>query len=96
MAINFGAYELIKSKIAKYESLHGMGASLISGGIAGIISTTICFPLDLIMRNLQTGAGSSGPFAVASQIYSSHGLRGFYSGLKPQLIKALPYTCAVW
>jgi len=58
-------YELIKSKLAKYdESLNGMAASLISGGIAGIISTTICFPLDLIMRNLQTGAAASGPFTV--------------------------------
>mmetsp|Transcript_29974 Transcript_29974/g.58601 ORF Transcript_29974/g.58601 Transcript_29974/m.58601 type:complete len:466 (-) Transcript_29974:113-1510(-) len=95
MAINFGAYELFKSYMNDV-GIHGIVASLLCGGLAGIISTTACFPLDLIMRNLQTGSGRQTPFQVMRHIYSNSGLRGFYRGLTPQIIKILPYTCTVW
>lgn len=66
-------------------SLHG---KLVSGAVAGIIGTLTIFPLDFIKTHLQ--ASSMDLQTLIRKIYPIGGLRGFYSGLIPNLIGVTP------
>jgi solute carrier family 25 phosphate transporter 23/24/25/41 len=67
--------------------------SLVCGGTAGLISSTLTFPLDLIRRRLQLEgqAGARryrGYMDVARSVLAAGGLRGFYAGILPEYYKA--------
>ena len=69
-------------------------ASLISGGIAGIVT----MPADVIKTRFQLGLGETGIQITTTQfvkeILSNHGLRGLLNGLVPRLLKVSP-ACAI-
>jgi solute carrier family 25, member 33/36 len=64
---------------------------LLSGGVAGTISSVITNPLEVIKTQLQA-SGSSGrnPVTVAKQIITQDGLSGFFRGLPPTLVGIIP------
>ena len=69
--------------------------SLTCGGIAGLISSTATFPLDLIRRRMQLeGQGGirryRGYADVARAVFASGGFRGFYAGIIPEYYKVQP------
>ncbi|WFD36735.1 coenzyme A transporter [Malassezia cuniculi] len=77
---------------------------LCSGALAGAISQTVSYPLEVIRRRQQVG-GLLQPARMLRisdtirWIYSNHGLRGFYVGLSIGYIKVIPMTAisfAVW
>lgn len=59
---------------------------LLSGAVAGVIGTSIIFPIDLIKTKLQSSNSRARMSAVFRDIYNRQGFRGFYSGLIPNLI----------
>ena len=66
--------------------------SLACGGAAGLISSTVTFPLDLIRRRMQLeGQGGlrryRGYADVARAVFRSGGLKGFYAGIIPEYYK---------
>lgn len=71
--------------------------TLICGGLAGIASSLVTFPIDVVRRRLQISAIHAGthgisptPFGIASELYATQGIRGFYRGLSPELMKVVP------
>ena len=70
--------------------------SLTCGSIAGLVSSTATFPLDLVRRRLQLQghARSSkvyGSYAGAfKDIVVTEGWRGLYSGILPEYYKVIP------
>ncbi|KAI8928677.1 mitochondrial carrier domain-containing protein [Entophlyctis helioformis] len=74
----------------------GLGTKLVCGAIAGVIGTTLIFPLDIVKTRLQTQRiGPNGPqyrgiVDCARQIVAQGGLRGLYQGLIPNLIGICP------
>ena len=95
MAVNFAAYDMLRNKFAEY-GIVGLFPSLLNGALAGAISSSVTFPLDVVMRNLQVSKQFDGPLACARDMYKTHGLSGFYRGLSLQLLKAIPYTTVAW
>lgn len=72
-------------------------AKLVAGGVAGVIGTSIIFPLDMVKTRLQnqvaTGPGGlrySGPVDCFKKILEQEGRAGLYRGLKPNLIGVTP------
>lgn len=63
---------------------------LQSGAVAGIIGTTIVFPIDLLKTRLQTIPTPTSTTALLKSVYASQGLRGFYSGLSANLVGVTP------
>jgi hypothetical protein len=113
LAINFTLYETLKDRVAtfrrrsleidpnnqgKSSSFHiGTIDTLICGGIAGISSSLVTFPVDVIRRRLQisaihteTSGISPTPFGIATDLVKTQGIRGFYRGLTPELMKVVP------
>jgi len=70
-------------------------AELAAGGVAGFVSQTISYPLEVIRRRMQVGGvvGDGhrlGMVEVARQIFSEKGGRGFFVGLGIGYVKVIP------
>lgn len=71
--------------------------TLVCGGVAGIASSLVTFPIDVVRRRLQISgihAGLHGipptPGGIAAELLRTQGVRGFYRGLTPELMKVVP------
>ena len=98
------------SRIAKYTTLPNSSnrnhdpnkppqlvwwAELITGGLAGLVSQTVSYPLEVIRRRMQVGGvvGDGhrlGMSEVAGRIWMERGWRGFYVGLGIGYVKVIP------
>jgi hypothetical protein len=100
-AINFQVFGSLKKR---YQSTHTPGGRIplaeafYYGCGAGFFSSAVLFPIDLIRRQMQVdGKGGeakkfNGIRDVFHGVYSSRGLRGFYSGLGAELVKVVPFV----
>ena len=98
LAINYASYETARSAWLKRTDLAAptVGMSLICGSLAGLVSSTATFPLDLVRRRMQLqGQARSARiytsyFGAFSSIARTEGLRGLYSGILPEYYKVVP------
>lgn len=71
-------------------------ANLIAGGMAGAISQTVSYPLDVSRRHMQLAGMISdhsrplGVFATLSRVYRTSGLRGLYRGMTINFYRSVP------
>ena len=70
-------------------------AELSAGGVAGFVSQTVSYPLEVIRRRMQVGGvvGDGhrlGIAEVAKRIYFEQGYRGFFVGLTIGYVKVVP------
>ena len=79
-------------------------AELTSGAIAGLVSQTASYPLEVIRRRMQVGGavGDGHRMTIAEttkRIFFERGLRGFFVGLSIGYIKVIPMSATsfyVW
>lgn len=111
LAINFSIYETLKEKLRAHrmemsdkpvEIKLKVHETLLCGACAGITSSLVTFPVDVIRRRMQlygmythatpTSTLDRRPRAIsiARALYLEQGLRGFYRGLAPELLKVVP------
>jgi hypothetical protein len=66
----------------------------IAGAVAGVSAVTICYPLDLVRTRLSTELEGfehyRGITDAFIKIYRTEGYMGFYSGIAPTLLVAVP------
>ncbi|KAI9667412.1 MAG: hypothetical protein M1821_000227 [Bathelium mastoideum] len=70
-------------------------AELATGGLAGLVSQTVSYPLEVIRRRMQVGGvvGDGhrlGMAEVAGKIWVEKGVRGFFVGLGIGYVKVIP------
>ena len=70
-------------------------ASLLAGGVAGLVSQTAAYPLEVIRRRMQVGGAIGDGHRLrigetAGRIYAEHGFRGFWVGLTIGYVKVVP------
>lgn len=98
LAINYAAYETTRSAwLAQTDrSVPTVGMSLACGSVAGLISSTATFPLDLVRRRMQLqGQGGSATvypsyIGAFKEIIRREGLGGLYCGILPEYYKVIP------
>jgi len=91
----FGTYEFVKRQIAKDPFKPTALEALLAGGAAGISNWLVCIPLDMVKTTMQASTTENISFVQAtSRIYASSGVRGFYRGLAPILLRAFPANAA--
>lgn len=65
-----------------------------AGAVAGVSAVTACYPLDLVRTRLSTEFEGREHYRgipdAFSKIYRTEGVRGFYSGILPTLLVAVP------
>lgn len=77
---------------------------IIAGGLAGGFAAALTTPLDVIKTLLQTRGTSQdkelryvkGIFQAASIIKRQQGFPGFFRGLQPRIVTAVPSTAICW
>ncbi|KAL3655114.1 anaphase-promoting complex subunit 2 [Castilleja foliolosa] len=95
--IDLTAYETLKDMSKKY-ILHdgepGPVVQLGCGTISGSLGATCVYPLQVVRTRMQAQRSDSAAYCSMSDIfwrtYSHEGLRGFYKGLFPNLLKVVP------
>lgn len=76
-------------------------AELLSGGIAGLVSQSVSYPLEVIRRRMQVG-GAVGDgrrlriAETAGQIMKEKGVRGFFVGLTIGYVKVVPMAAVAF
>ncbi|KAL7417131.1 mitochondrial carrier domain-containing protein [Mrakia frigida] len=84
-----------------FHHLKHLNQSMVSGAGAGLISSVVTCPLDVLKTRLQAQeigrgkVGYEGVLATARQIFAQAGIRGFYRGLGPTILGYLP-TWAIY
>ncbi|ORZ35291.1 mitochondrial carrier domain-containing protein [Catenaria anguillulae PL171] len=70
----------------------GIVAKLVSGSIAGIIGTTIIYPIDMVKTRLQNQTGNQykGVIDCFRQTVRAEGSRGLYRGISANLVGITP------
>ncbi|CAN9505900.1 unnamed protein product [Ophioblennius macclurei] len=101
--LQFFFYNVFKKLLAPASKAENSGENmrnLVCGSGAGMISKTITYPFDLFKKRLQVGGFEAarihfgqvrsykGPIDCAVQIAKEEGLRGFFKGLFPSMVKA--------
>lgn len=70
-------------------------AQLVAGGLAGLVSQTVSYPLEVIRRQMQVGGAVGdgrrlGMAEVARKIWLEKGTKGFFVGLTIGYVKVVP------
>ncbi|KAF0898101.1 hypothetical protein E2562_001761 [Oryza meyeriana var. granulata] len=75
--------------------LHLLSPIAIGGAAAGIVSTLVCHPLEVLKDRLTINHEAYPSINLAfNKIYHTDGIGGLYAGLCPTLVGMLPYsTC---
>ncbi|KAK9829011.1 hypothetical protein WJX72_003396 [[Myrmecia] bisecta] len=90
-AINFASYDLLKHHAYGDHRPQSTAGNLILGGVAGILASTTCYPLDTIRRRMQmTGKTYSSQTDAFVTIWHKEGYRGFYRGWAANTLKVIP------
>ncbi|KAG8638190.1 probable mitochondrial adenine nucleotide transporter BTL1 isoform X1 [Manihot esculenta] len=76
-------------------SLSWISPVAVGGAAAGIVSTLVCHPLEVLKDRLTVSRDLYPSLSIAiSKIYKDGGIGAFYAGISPTLIGMLPYsTC---
>ncbi|KAH8087279.1 mitochondrial carrier domain-containing protein [Filobasidium floriforme] len=98
-----GHDNLIREAEAEMNEL-SWGELMLAGGLAGMVSWTATFPLDVLKTRIQsvqpdsTGKvpGRISIITAAKSAVRADGIRVFWSGLAPTLIRAFPANCVVF
>uniref|UniRef100_A0A1J3FNW7 Adenine nucleotide transporter BT1, chloroplastic/mitochondrial n=1 Tax=Noccaea caerulescens TaxID=107243 RepID=A0A1J3FNW7_NOCCA len=96
-ATNYFAYDSLRKayrKVAKKESI-GNIETLLIGSLAGALSSTATFPLEVARKHMQVGAVGGrlvykNMLHALIQILEKEGLAGWYRGLGPSCLKLVP------
>ena len=102
-ALQFTAYESL-SKVMNPSRDYDPLTHCVAGGLAGGLAAGLTTPLDVIKTLLQTrGAArdahirSAKGLVVAGRIIrETLGWRGFFRGLRPRVVTAMPATAICW
>lgn len=101
-AIQFAVYEKVKLAILKHSqararpgadvSLSAYGR-LCAGGFAGMVASSIVYPLEVVKTMLTVSPGLyDGILHAFASAYRDGGLQGFYKGWFPTLVAMFPYV----
>lgn len=75
------------------------GCTMLAGGLAGVANWIVAIPVDVIKSRWQLIVTDDSPRRTSvqgmiRQLYQTEGLRGFFRGLTPALLRAFPANAA--
>lgn len=89
----FYFYEFLHGQLKARTTMEEPYCSLYAGGLAGMAEWALILPLDTMKTRVQAG-NVAGLRAATTAIFAAGGIRGFYSGLVPMMVRAFPANAA--
>jgi len=100
----FGSYEYFRQAFApkNEDGTYGkmsLPSAVLAGGLTGFCYWFACYPMDVIKARIQAQPDTKPPMYrgighTAGIIYKNEGLKGFFRGFTPCLIRAFPANAA--
>jgi len=90
----FGGYEAAKKILMSDPSEISLWKTAVSGGVGGTMCWGFAYPLDIVKSQVQVGTLS--PLQAMRKIYGDYGVRGFFRGITPCLLRAFPACAALF
>lgn len=90
-AVQLLAYEVYKKLFRKKDGQLSVVGRLVAGACAGMTSTLVTYPLDVLRLRLAVEPGYKTMSQVALNMLREEGIASFYSGLGPSLLGIAPY-----
>uniref|UniRef100_A0A0D9UZD1 Uncharacterized protein n=1 Tax=Leersia perrieri TaxID=77586 RepID=A0A0D9UZD1_9ORYZ len=90
-AVQLFSYEVYKKIFRRKDGELSVFGRLAAGACAGMTSTLVTYPLDVLRLRLAVESGHSTMSQVAMNMLRDEGLASFYGGLGPSLIGIAPY-----
>lgn len=90
-SVQLFAYEVYKKLFQGEDGKLSIIGRLAAGACAGMTSTFVTYPLDVLRLRLAVEPGSRAMSQVALSMLRDEGVASFYSGLGPSLIGIAPY-----
>ncbi|ORC84563.1 mitochondrial carrier protein [Trypanosoma theileri] len=90
----FGAYEYTKMKICANPKAPTVPEALFAGGMGGLGMWSFAIPLDVIKTRVQASHEGLTPASAVRAVFKESGLKGFYRGIGPALLRAFPANAA--
>lgn len=78
-------------------NLFDIGVGVVTGGLSGIACWSVVLPLDVaktIIQTTQCKSSTRNPFSILKSIHTRAGLKGFYAGFGPTVVRAFPANAA--
>jgi solute carrier family 25 (mitochondrial carnitine/acylcarnitine transporter), member 20/29 len=73
-----------------------MLAIMFSGGVAGMVNWTLAIPIDTIKSRIQSSQTKKSIDLVVRELMAESGIKGFFRGLAPTLLRAFPASAALF
>ena len=80
----------------KEECISRGQSPFVAGGMAGTLEWAVVMPLDTIKTKYTVAAAGTTVRAVVAGCWREGGLRGFYRGLLPTMLRAFPANGAAY
>lgn len=98
VGINFAAYEALRKRLEDEDGDISTVLKLCCGALAGSISQTLTYPLDVLRRRMQVsgmkdsrlGYSDKSAWGAIRTIVKAEGVFGLYRGIVPNLLKVAP------
>ncbi|KAG6523166.1 thylakoid ADP,ATP carrier protein, chloroplastic-like [Zingiber officinale] len=90
-AVQLFSYEIYKRLFRNKDGELSVLGRLVAGACAGMTSTLVTYPLDVLRLRLAVEPGSKAMSQVALNMLREEGFASFYAGLGPSLISIAPY-----
>jgi len=96
-ATYFFVYEYLQDKVFS-DSSQGRTSigTITSGALAGIAGWTVAIPSDVVKSNHQCDPNSKSAISAAMKLFKLQGVRGFFLGAGPILLRAGPANAAAF
>lgn len=101
-ALYFASYEVCKRYLSGINAATAASEPLsvasvcLAGGAAGMSMWIGVFPIDTIKTRLQSGSGAQTMAQATREIYGRGGIRAFFPGLGPALLRSFPANAATF
>ncbi|CDK24465.1 unnamed protein product [Kuraishia capsulata CBS 1993] len=95
-ALYFATYEVLKERLSTPGKDLSLGAITIAGGFAGVSMWLGVFPIDTIKSRQQSSSVKTSIVQVTRQIHAEAGLKGFFPGIGPALMRSFPANAATF
>ncbi|KAH0466226.1 hypothetical protein IEQ34_006329 [Dendrobium chrysotoxum] len=90
-AVQLFSYEVYKKVFSNKDGELSVVGRLFAGACAGMTSTFLTYPLDVLRLRLAVETGSRTMSQIALNMFREEGVSSFYGGLGPSLIGIAPY-----
>ncbi|XP_022663570.1 mitochondrial basic amino acids transporter-like isoform X2 [Varroa destructor] len=98
LGVYFASYEYFYRIAAKNSGGVELSTAsiLMAGGMAGVTSWMLCYPIDAVKSRIQEASESSSFTTTTSRMYRQEGLRSFFRGVNAAVIRAYPANAAIF